>query len=142
MARKPISKRLRYKILFRDGHTCQYCGKSAPDAELQIDHIIPVAHGGTNDENNLLAACFDCNLGKRTDAAGKGAYWPQHIVLWVYRNAIICRDLGVAYEDAVAEVLEYTKVWDCANAIAGLAAMAEWDMRAAYREPGLTGGCC
>jgi hypothetical protein len=31
---------------------------------LEIDHIIPVVDGGTNDRANLVTACFDCNRGK------------------------------------------------------------------------------
>jgi hypothetical protein len=32
---------------------------------LQVDHGLPVAVGGSNDDENLVAACFDCNTGKR-----------------------------------------------------------------------------
>lgn len=62
--RKPISKKLRFEIFKRDGFKCQYCGKSAPDVVLEIDHVIPVAHGGTNDIANLVTACRECNSGK------------------------------------------------------------------------------
>jgi hypothetical protein len=44
---------------------CQYCGKSAPDVVLEIDHIKPVAKDGDNDIMNLITSCFDCNRGKR-----------------------------------------------------------------------------
>lgn len=59
-----ISKRLRYEILRRDNHACRYCGASAPDAELTVDHVIPVALGGTDDPSNLVTACVPCNTGK------------------------------------------------------------------------------
>lgn len=62
--RKPISKRLRFEVLNRDGFRCQYCGASADEAGLHIDHIIPVARGGTNAKWNLLTACQPCNSGK------------------------------------------------------------------------------
>lgn len=32
---------------------------------LHIDHIKPVADGGTNELTNLITACMPCNLGKR-----------------------------------------------------------------------------
>lgn len=32
---------------------------------LKIDHIIPVAQGGSDDDGNLAPACDDCNFGKR-----------------------------------------------------------------------------
>lgn len=63
-ARKGLSKKLRFEVLKRDSFKCQYCGNSAPNVVLHIDHIIPVASGGTNDILNLVTSCFDCNSGK------------------------------------------------------------------------------
>lgn len=62
--RNPISARLRYEVLRRDGFTCQYCGAKAPDVELQIDHVVPVSLGGDDHPSNLVASCVDCNIGK------------------------------------------------------------------------------
>jgi hypothetical protein len=62
--RKAISKRVRFEVFKRDSFTCQYCGLSAPDVVLHIDHINPVAGGGGNDIMNLVTSCLDCNLGK------------------------------------------------------------------------------
>lgn len=59
-----VSKRLRYEILRRDNHACRYCGATAPDVKLTVDHVVPVALGGTDDPSNLVAACLDCNAGK------------------------------------------------------------------------------
>ncbi len=59
-----VSKRLRYEILRRDNNTCRYCGGTAPDVVLTIDHVVPVALGGADDPSNLVAACKDCNAGK------------------------------------------------------------------------------
>ena len=64
MKRKGISKKSRFEIFKRDSFTCQYCGKSAPDVVLNVDHIIPVAGGGTDQLMNLVTSCFDCNAGK------------------------------------------------------------------------------
>ena len=65
MERTTLPKTVRFEIFKRDKFTCQYCGKSAPDVILEIDHIIPVAKGGTNEIMNLVTACRDCNRGKR-----------------------------------------------------------------------------
>lgn len=62
--RKHISKSTRFEVFKRDSFTCQYCGRKAPDVLLVIDHIEPVAKGGTNDLLNLITACKDCNAGK------------------------------------------------------------------------------
>lgn len=59
-----IPKRLRYEILRRDGHTCRYCGASAPNVRLTVDHVLPRVLGGNNDPTNLVTACVDCNSGK------------------------------------------------------------------------------
>lgn len=62
--RKPIGKRVRFEIFKRDGFRCQYCGAHPPAVILQVDHITPVAEGGTNDTDNLVTSCAPCNLGK------------------------------------------------------------------------------
>jgi hypothetical protein len=59
-----VSKRLRYEILRRDNHTCRYCGATAPDVPLRIDHVTPVALGGTDTPDNLVTSCEPCNSGK------------------------------------------------------------------------------
>lgn len=59
-----VSKRLRFEVLRRDNHTCQYCGEKAPDVTLHVDHVVPVSLGGSDKPDNLVAACKDCNLGK------------------------------------------------------------------------------
>lgn len=63
-SRKSLSKKIRFEVFKRDSFTCQYCGEKAPDVLLEVDHIKPVAQGGTDDILNLIASCFDCNRGK------------------------------------------------------------------------------
>ncbi len=62
--RKAITKKARFEVFKRDSFKCQYCGRSAPDVLLRVDHIHPVSKGGDNDIINLITACFDCNSGK------------------------------------------------------------------------------
>lgn len=59
-----VSKRLRYEILRRDNHACRYCGATAPQAKLAVDHVIPQSLGGSDKPDNLVASCADCNAGK------------------------------------------------------------------------------
>jgi len=59
-----VSQRLRYEILRRDNHACRYCGATAPDVKLNVDHVIPTSLGGSDKPDNLVAACADCNGGK------------------------------------------------------------------------------
>lgn len=57
-------KRLRFEVLRRDNHACRYCGATAPEARLTVDHVTPVALGGSDEPTNLVTACADCNSGK------------------------------------------------------------------------------
>jgi 5-methylcytosine-specific restriction endonuclease McrA len=57
----------------RAGDCCEYCGLPAqhsPVARLQIEHIRPRKHDGTDDESNLALACIDCNLRKGSNLTG------------------------------------------------------------------------
>lgn len=62
--RKSISKKLRFEVFKRDNFICQYCGNKPPNVMLEIDHIKPVSKGGSNNINNLITSCFNCNRGK------------------------------------------------------------------------------
>lgn len=59
-----VSKRLRYEVLRRDNYTCRYCGVSAPEVKLTVDHVTPTALGGSDLASNLASACAPCNSGK------------------------------------------------------------------------------
>jgi 5-methylcytosine-specific restriction endonuclease McrA len=58
----------RFVVLNRDKFRCIYCGKSSATDEnivMHIDHVHPVAKGGTDKLSNLVTSCSDCNLSKR-----------------------------------------------------------------------------
>lgn len=40
---------------------CAYCGLSIRFSEYHVEHVIPVAVGGTNDLPNLVLSCPECN---------------------------------------------------------------------------------
>ena len=63
MARS-LSKKTRFEVFKRDGFVCQFCGRTPPAVVLEVDHVLAVANGGTDDQDNLVTACFDCNRGK------------------------------------------------------------------------------
>ena len=61
-----IFNRKRFQIFKRDSFKCQYCGRSIKDgAVLEVDHIIPKSRGGTDEIDNLITSCRECNRGKK-----------------------------------------------------------------------------
>lgn len=60
--RKWLSPQLRQFVWQRDEGRCAYCG--ADNGEFHVDHIVPVAKGGSNDPENLTIACAPCNMSK------------------------------------------------------------------------------
>jgi len=59
--RTPISEPVKLLVWTRDEGKCVRCGSSE---NLHFDHIIPVAKGGGNSENNIQILCEHCNLQK------------------------------------------------------------------------------
>lgn len=55
--RKEARKRLP-ELIARDGNKCQRCGTTD---KITVDHIVPLARGGTNDLENLQLLCKLCN---------------------------------------------------------------------------------
>lgn len=68
-------RRLREQILERDGYLCQCqaCEKrSVPLIAHEVDHIKPIAQGGTDDPKNLQAINRDCHKAKTRAEAVRG----------------------------------------------------------------------
>lgn len=112
-----VSKRLRFEILRRDNYTCHYCGASAPDVKLTIDHVLAVTLGGKDEPTNLVTACRDCNFGKTSISPD------QPLVAQVSEDALrwgramsaaaakVADDVRGAHE-YVAKVVETWEAWD------------------------------
>lgn len=46
---------------------CHYCGKKFSPSQLTLDHIVPIARGGTSTPGNIVPACRACNRDKKLD---------------------------------------------------------------------------
>jgi len=57
------------------GPRCAYCGS---EGELEVEHVVPLARGGTNEITNLTVACRPCNLEKRTKTAAEFGHPDVH----------------------------------------------------------------
>jgi len=52
-------------VAIRDNFKCQYCGKDiAEKADMEIDHVVPRAKGGSDAYENLFLSCRRCNQEK------------------------------------------------------------------------------
>jgi 5-methylcytosine-specific restriction endonuclease McrA len=64
-----ISKAKRFKVAKRARYRCEYCCLHEDDLFLsfELDHIIAIKHGGSDDLENLAYACPHCNQHKGSD---------------------------------------------------------------------------
>lgn len=59
--RQPIPQDVKVLVWQRDGGRCVECGSNQ---NLEYDHIIPLAMGGSNTDRNIQLLCEDCNRRK------------------------------------------------------------------------------
>lgn len=62
--REPMPAWLRQQIIERDGYTCGICNLPVQPDDIHIDHIHPVALGGTDNPDNLQVSHSICNMRK------------------------------------------------------------------------------
>jgi 5-methylcytosine-specific restriction endonuclease McrA len=72
----------RDKVFEWDGYRCHLCGgmtdrtKTVPHPKAPtVDHVIPLASGGTHEPTNCRTACFLCNVVKQNQGGGE-----QHVL--------------------------------------------------------------
>ena len=63
-SREHLSASKRKRVLLRDKGRCVKCGSRE---NLEIDHVVPLARGGSNRLKNLQLLCRDCNRRKGVD---------------------------------------------------------------------------
>lgn len=79
-----ISSNIQTKIRRDAKNRCGYC--LLPQAilmgKLEIEHLLPLAEGGTDDEENLWLACRDCNSYKSSKIYGFDKKTGQEVKLF------------------------------------------------------------
>ena len=65
--------------IFAENPDCHYCGAPA----TVLDHVVPIARGGTSDRSNLVPACWNCNTMKGMESADD-----YHQQLWAGLHAM------------------------------------------------------
>jgi len=65
-SRHKIAEHIRSQICQRARYLCEYCHASEQwqYVRFTVDHVIPLARGGTDTSDNLAWACFHCNRRK------------------------------------------------------------------------------
>ncbi|WP_204140832.1 HNH endonuclease [Halomicronema sp. CCY15110] len=58
-----IPRNLRQQVIQAANHRCEYCQTSSrlTGTPLVMEHILPRSLGGTDERENLAAACYRCN---------------------------------------------------------------------------------
>jgi 5-methylcytosine-specific restriction endonuclease McrA len=88
----------RLVILARDGHTCVYCTAVLSEDSFVLDHLLPVARGGTNKKHNLVAACESCN-GRRSESE------PVQFLRENYRQQLLTQNEFLRQKDYIERLL-------------------------------------
>lgn len=55
---------LKATLLDKTDSHCAYCGKFIDSKNMHIEHVIPSSRGGSDNIDNLVAACQSCNISK------------------------------------------------------------------------------
>jgi len=66
-----VTAEQRRRIREQAGDCCEYCRIAGDDryVSFEIDHIVALKHGGSDDDDNLCLACGPCNRAKGADVA-------------------------------------------------------------------------
>lgn len=65
ISRRCVSPKKRMDVFQKYKFKCAYCGATSSDGiSLEVDHIIPISKGGSNELENLQILCRPCNSGK------------------------------------------------------------------------------
>jgi 5-methylcytosine-specific restriction endonuclease McrA len=78
-------------LFARDRMLCLYCGNHFHRGELTRDHVLPISKGGRDTWQNVVTACWHCNVrkGNRTPAQASMPLlavpyrpsWVEHLIL-------------------------------------------------------------
>ncbi|MCX6357856.1 MAG: HNH endonuclease [Candidatus Aureabacteria bacterium] len=74
-------KLTRRNVYLRDKNTCQYCGRTLRDGELNLDHVVPRHLGGGTTWTNIVCSCVTCNL-------KKGEKTPDHARMGLLKKPV------------------------------------------------------
>lgn len=53
---------------------CYHCGQKFKGRDLTMDHLIPLARGGTSAKGNIVCSCRPCNQTKKLETPVDGLF--------------------------------------------------------------------
>lgn len=59
--RREHKRALKHAAMRDCGRRCVYCATGLPEHLATLDHVFPLARGGTSNPGNLVTACARCN---------------------------------------------------------------------------------
>ena len=89
----------RLMVLVRDRYACVYCTTALSEENFVLDHLVPVAQGGTNHKHNLVAACEVCNQ-------RRGESDPIQFLRENHRQRLLTQEEFLGQKDDVEALLE------------------------------------
>lgn len=103
MTRRRLSEALRAQIRAEAGDRCGYClvRQAYVPWPLEIEHIIPLAKGGTDDPNNLWLAYHTCNLHKSDQTHARDPWTGRLVHLFNPRQQRWGRHFGWSEDGAL-----------------------------------------
>lgn len=102
MKRPQISASLRRQLAEEANYRCGYClsEETFMGVPLTIDHIVPLARGGSNRRENLWLACRQCNEIKHTQTQAEDPATGQVVGLFNPRTQVWSQHFQIG-EDAL-----------------------------------------
>lgn len=85
-----VSRKLKNKIQKSANYHCGYCQipQDLIPNLLEIEHLLPLAEGGTNEEENLWLACRNCNSYKSSKIDALDPKTNQTVLLFNPRTQV------------------------------------------------------
>jgi hypothetical protein len=109
-----VGNRLRFEVLRRDRYTCRYCGAKAPDVELTVDHVTPIALGGRDEPSNLITACRTCNSGKSSTSGDDEVVEEAGLKALAWKEAMrqVAEERVEQYADQSLVYRQFEELWN------------------------------
>ena len=85
-----VSRSVAQEVRIRAENRCGYClaRQEYVPWPLEIEHIIPISKGGTDDESNLWLACRSCNLYKSNQVQARDPISGRRVRLFNPRDQV------------------------------------------------------